>query len=127
MDRLYGPTVRNERGCILRTSGLQSSGYTHIRYMGQVWRAHRLAWEFARGPLGDLTIDHLCKQLRCVNVAHLEAVTLEENSRRRHGWIDGTCGKGHDITDPANVMDMGKHRRRCRPCWNSYNRERRAS
>ena len=30
-----------------------------------------------------LTIDHLCKNPWCVNPAHMEVVTLQENLRRR--------------------------------------------
>jgi hypothetical protein len=126
LDRLYGPTVRTESGCLERTTHRGPKGYTHISFEGKEWRAHRLAWELENGPIGDLTIDHLCRNTSCIELSHLEVVTLEENSRRRHGWIDGTCGKGHDITDPTNVVDMGKHRRRCRPCWNQYMRNFRA-
>ncbi|MGH9151353.1 MAG: HNH endonuclease [Acidimicrobiales bacterium] len=31
-----------------------------------------------------LTLDHLCRDRRCVNPAHLEPVTVAENLRRGH-------------------------------------------
>lgn len=35
------------------------------------------------GPIPEgLVIDHLCRRPRCINPAHLEAVTNEENVRR---------------------------------------------
>jgi hypothetical protein len=45
--------------------------------------AHRFGYELFRGliPVG-LTIDHLCRNRRCVNPWHLEPVTLQENIRR---------------------------------------------
>ena len=45
--------------------------------------AHRVAYELTHGsaPSG-LEIDHLCRNRRCCNPAHLEAVTRTENQRR---------------------------------------------
>ena len=45
--------------------------------------AHRFAYEQAKGAIPDgLEIDHLCRNRRCVNPDHLEAVTHQENQRR---------------------------------------------
>lgn len=59
--------------------GAKAAGYGLFR--GH--RAHRWAYENLRGPIPeDLTIDHLCRARACVNPAHMEAVTREENTRR---------------------------------------------
>ena len=50
----------------------------------RIVKAHRFAWEFVNGtyPKGTET-DHLCRNTICVNPDHLEAVTHQENCRRR--------------------------------------------
>lgn len=46
--------------------------------------AHRFAYEALVGPIpADLTVDHLCRHITCVNPAHMELVTKSENTRRR--------------------------------------------
>lgn len=45
---------------------------------------YRLYYERAKGPVADgLQLDHLCRNRRCVNPAHLEAVTAVQNARRK--------------------------------------------
>ena len=52
--------------------------------------AHRFSWNLHGGDLplvaehgrNDRTIDHTCKNRLCVNPAHMEVVTHEENARR---------------------------------------------
>lgn len=45
--------------------------------------AHRVAWELANGvPPASLTLDHLCRNPRCCNPAHMELVTNAVNVRR---------------------------------------------
>lgn len=45
--------------------------------------AHRVFYEREHGPIpGGLPLDHLCRQTDCVNPAHLEPVTADENRRR---------------------------------------------
>lgn len=46
-------------------------------------KAHREVYERHVGPIPPgLQLDHLCRNPRCVNPAHLEPVTNEENVRR---------------------------------------------
>lgn len=54
-------------------------------------RAHRYSWMLHHGPIPDgLTVDHLCRNIKCVNPQHLELVTRSENSSRRlkHAWAE---------------------------------------
>jgi hypothetical protein len=46
-------------------------------------QAHRVVYELLVAPIPEgLEIDHLCRNRRCVNPAHLEPVTHLENIRR---------------------------------------------
>jgi len=47
-------------------------------------RAHRVSYEHFRGPIPEgYEVDHGCRNTLCINPAHLEAVTPEENILRR--------------------------------------------
>lgn len=42
---------------------------------------HRFVWEAKYGPIADgLTINHLCKNRGCQNVAHMELLTKSEHA-----------------------------------------------
>ncbi|AXH44432.1 HNH endonuclease [Arthrobacter phage MargaretKali] len=76
-------------------------------------------------PLGH-TIDHTCKQKRCVNPNHLRILTNYENARRTDGrdWPLGQCVNGHpnsELRDFAN--GDGKTKRRCRICYHGYQKK----
>lgn len=123
---LYGPTVRMGE-CLVRPVNLHRTGYSYLAQGGVSHKAHRLSWEYANGEMvpEHLTIDHLCRNRACINPAHLQAVPNEENARRRHGWKDGRCAHGHDLTAEGAVVQWGKGRQfqRCRACWNQYQRD----
>ena len=89
-------------------------------YMGL---AHRVAYELEIGPIPDgMTLDHLCKNTRCVNPAHLEVVTRGDNARRGvpRNAKKTHCPKGHryDRVDTWFDSRSGKEvtARRCNSC-----------
>jgi hypothetical protein len=122
-------------GCWLWTAALRN-GYGVIgigRKGSGVARAHRLAYEWYRGPIPPgLVLDHLCRTPSCVNPDHLEAVTDQVNLRR--GMAPNmvarrtdTCTRGHVGT---LVLIGTSQRRRCSVCvkaskteWRLKNRE----
>ena len=73
-----------ESGCIEWT-GLRIHAYGYISLDGRKVGAHRLAWVLQHNePIPvDMEIDHICRNTICVNPAHMELVTKQENLRRR--------------------------------------------
>jgi hypothetical protein len=77
-----------------------------------------------------LVIDHLCCNTLCVNAAHLEAVTHEENTRRAGARQTSCRRQGHDWTQPMNVRTRRNGLRYCAECDREASRswrERKAS
>jgi hypothetical protein len=66
--------------------GATATGYGQFRAAGgRRAQAHRWSWSQVNGEIpSGLVIDHRCRNLLCVNPAHLEPVTNRKNSLR--GW-----------------------------------------
>ncbi len=93
--------------------------------------AHRVMYELVAGPIPDgLQIDHLCREPRCVNPAHMEAVTqrvnvlrgtspIAEQARRTH------CLRGNHPLSGDNLSVNKRGERRCRTCTRELEKARR--
>lgn len=88
--------------------------------------AHRWFWEYAVGSIpSGMTIDHLCKNKRCVNPDHLEVVTRAENTLRGDSPASLNkrkthCPKGHALS--GENLYRWKNRRQCKTCRDERNR-----
>jgi hypothetical protein len=110
--------------CWMWKGGVSSSGYGMFCGGRQfpITCAHRVAYEFACGPIpAGKEIDHLCRVRTCVNPAHLEAVTRSENMRRipsapRPQLRKARCANGHEFTPENTVVYPKDGARRCREC-----------
>jgi DNA-directed RNA polymerase subunit RPC12/RpoP len=98
-------------------------GYGRLWIGTRTVLAHRMAYDLVVGPIPDgLTIDHLCRNARCVNPAHLEAVDQQENVRRQ--YVDPSPRQRRAIDCPScghwrtRVLQSrrGRRRRRCVEC-----------
>lgn len=117
---------RSSDECWLWTGSLDRHGYGRGYYKGKTTRLmHRAMYDLVVGPIPPgLELDHLCRTPRCVNPAHLEPVTPEENARRAAMVPKGVaitnaakthCDAGHRF-DVANTYWRGNGRRGCRSC-----------
>jgi len=78
--------------------------------------AHRYAWELVHGSIPEgLEIDHTCRNTRCVNVEHLEAVTRLENNRRKVPYKTH-CPHGHPYDETNTYILPSTGERQCRQC-----------
>jgi hypothetical protein len=76
--------------------GAKSQGYGVIQ-LGRgkgTAKAHRVVYEALVGPIPEgMTLDHLCFEPSCVNPAHLEPCSREENTRRQIAAGRGRGGR----------------------------------
>lgn len=120
IDRFLSRFVEDATGCWTWLGSLDRYGY------GGFWvkedggwvkhKAHRVSYWLFVGPIPDgLQIDHLCRNRRCVNPAHLEPVTQQENARRSEQATRTSCSAGHPYT-PANTAYRSRNGRPARVC-----------
>ena len=120
-------------GCWLWAGDVDGHGYGvyHVtRTPRKRVGAHRAVYEFYRGVIpAGLTLDHLCRNVVCVNPDHLEPVTLRVNLRRgktvtAKNAAATHCPKGHPY-DAANTH-VYRGGRFCRTCPREYQRRKAA-
>ena len=113
-------------GCWNWIGSRHSQGYGFFWYMGRTMRAHRFAYEYYNNTVipSGLVSDHLCKNTRCVNPAHIEIITPRLNSQRTNPtkhMIERQanrthCANGHPFTiESTYIYPNGKHIH-CRIC-----------
>jgi hypothetical protein len=92
-------------GCWLWTAAIKDDGYGVFGLGRSGFGAHVVAYRWFVGAIPDgLQVDHLCRHRRCVNPAHLEAVTRIENVKRFIATRTH-CQRGHAVT-PENTIRL---------------------
>mgnify|MGYP001578520461 CR=1 FL=1 len=124
---IFWQHVDKSATCWLWTGPTMSSGYGLVWYKGHRWLAHRLAWVLCKGVSIDssLELDHLCRDPKCVNPSHLDAVSHRTNILRGIGPSacnarKTRCIRGHDLLGPRTSVlyrkKSGNHHRLCLEC-----------
>ena len=119
--RLIGNvSVDIDTGCVVSLYSTGSHGYSQIGWVerGERYNAlgHRVAWEAAHGPIPpDMTIDHICRNRRCIAVDHLRLLPNVENATFNGNKVKTHCKRGHEFTDD-NTWRNARGHRRCRTC-----------
>ena len=81
---------------------LNRKGYGFVQIDRVKKNAHRAVYEHLVGPLPrNLHLDHLCRNKRCVNPAHMEPVSAAENNRRKSMSALALVNRMIDLHDPA--------------------------
>lgn len=81
--------------CWLWRGTLTRARYGHFNFQCRTYIAHRVGYEFFKGPIpAGLVLDHLCRVRCCVKSHDLEPVTDKENLWRgqlsttlHHIWV----------------------------------------
>jgi HNH endonuclease len=118
--RLLTNVEHTEGGCIISRYSVGSHGYSQIGWAHDGERrmmlGHRVAWEATFGEIPDsLTIDHECRNRRCINPDHLRLMSNVENARDNGNARKTACPAGHQYDEVNTYVDRKGHRR-CRGC-----------
>lgn len=124
LEKVHSRLVADANGCLLWQGVVvnRARPYGRVTINGRKLLVHRYVYEERHGaiPTG-MVIDHLCRNPRCANVDHLEAVAqrtnvLRGNAPAAHLARRKFCSKCHTI-ELMVAIKPGKGRRcvRCHP------------
>lgn len=115
-------------GCLLWCGARDGRGYGMFRMDGRTRRAHRIAWEFERGPIPDgMHIDHFLMNdlatrqqcsTSCINPDHLRLASVRDNilasdvSRAQRILNGRSVGLGNRKNDLPEGVSIGGSKKR---------------
>lgn len=117
-DRL---SPRAEGPCVEGPKRHRCYGYCKRMVSGKKRSLHTALWEMAFGVLPDgIVLDHLCRNKACINLGHLEPVTVRINILRgtsptARNAAKTRCKWGHPLAGANLIKGNGSHRK-CKAC-----------
>ena len=118
--------VSKTPACWLWQGKTIKGGHGIVRFDGQPWLAHRIAYVTLVGPVEPgLHIHHTCENPPCVNPDHMQVLTAAEHRKRhpefssRKGRKARRCrGAQHPLDGPdAKVLITASGQKICLRCW----------
>lgn len=102
--------------------GKTTAGYGSVYHEGKHGYAHRLMFEWFRGPIPKgMFIDHKCRNRKCCNPAHLRIATPRQNVLENNvgpvaaNVLKTHCLRGHPFSG-ENLYVRASGGRECRAC-----------
>ncbi len=120
-------------GCWNWVRALTTDGYPSAGINRKVYNMHRISYRVYVGPIRKkMTIDHLCRNTKCMNPAHLEQVTnrvniLRGNCKSAVNARKTHCMRGHEFNKENTKIckkGKGKTARACRTCLRAKDKRR---
>lgn len=122
-DRFWSKVEKTDY-CWNWLGALDSDGYGVFRDNKKIKKAHRFSFEINKSSIKEnLVLDHICRNRRCVNPNHLEAVRITTNIER---GLTGIINR-NKIKCPLGHFYSGKNSRGFRICSTCSNERRRKS
>lgn len=123
VNRFFAKVRKTDR-CWEWVGAAFQNGYGAFWIDGKTTGAHRASYQIHIGEIPQgLEIDHLCKNIKCVNPKHLEVVTKSVNQRRSTSptglnAAKTECRNGHPYTEENTYRSLKNDRpaRSCRTC-----------
>lgn len=128
-ERVALHLIKQPSGCLEWEGCCSDYGYPQVNIDGRIVYVHKQVWEWANGPVPKgWEVDHTCRNRRCGNLDHLEAVPkringLRGNSPPAQHARKQACPNGHSYDAIARYRS-GKQRRYCRQCESARRRKR---